>query len=102
VIGGYGTSPSDEIDVSAFQAGCRGGDPLYGLLFGLAQYHLGVQVAPVAPAEKLHADPERMIRAFVRGTEIERDMWTDFRPWDHFAKPLETLRAELGLRSVAS
>lgn len=99
VLGGYGTSATEEIDVSSFQAGCRGGDPLYGLLFGLAQYHLGVQVAPVAAAEKLQADPQRMMRAFARGTEINRDMWTDFRPWDYFAKPLDALRSELGLVS---
>jgi tellurite resistance protein len=99
VIGGYGTSAREEIDVSSFQAACHGGDPLYGLLFGLAQYHLGVQVAPVAAAEKLHADPATMMRAFARGAEIRRDMWSDFAPWDHFAKPLPALRAELGLKS---
>jgi hypothetical protein len=97
VIGGYGTDPTDEIDVSSFQAGCHSGDPLYGLLFGLAQYHLGVQVAPVAAAESMHADPARMMRAFVRGTRVKRDMWSDFRPWEHFAKPLDALRAELGV-----
>jgi tellurite resistance protein len=99
VIGGYGTSASEEIDVSSFQAGCHSGDPLYGLLFGLAQYHLGVQVSPVAKGEQLNADPQRMMRAFARGTELTRDMWSDFRPWDHFDRPLDALRAELGLRS---
>ncbi|AKF03151.1 hypothetical protein DB32_000300 [Sandaracinus amylolyticus] len=101
VLGGYGTSPADEIEVASFQAGCHGGDPLYGLLFGLAQYHLGVQVAPVAPAESMHADPERMMRAFARGCRVERDMWSDFRPWDHFAKPLDALRAELNVLPTA-
>ena len=95
VIGEYGTSPEQEIEVAAFQAGCHGGDPLYGLLFGLAQYHLGVQVAPVAPAESMHADPVRMMRAFARGCRVRRDMWSDFRPWDHFSTPLDALRAEL-------
>lgn len=99
VIGGYGTSATEEIDIAAFQAGCHDDNPLYGILFGLAQYHLGVQMAPVAPAEKGHADPMRMLRAFARGTEIKRDMWADFRPWDHFAKPLDTFRTELGLVS---
>ena len=97
VLGGYGTSPGEEIDVSAFQAGCHGGDPFYGILFGLAQYHLGVRVTPVAAAEKLHADPARMVAAFARGAKVNRDMWSDFRPWDHFAKPLDELRRELNV-----
>ena len=100
VIGGYGTTPEEEIEVSSFQAGCHTGDPLYGLLFGLAQYHLGVQVAPVAAAEKMHADPPKMMRAFMRGTEITRDMWGDFRFWEHADKPLAQVRTELGLRSA--
>ena len=99
VIGGYGTSATEEIDIAAFQAGCHDENPLYGILFGLAQYHLGVQMAPVAPAERGHADPGRMLRAFARGTEIKRDMWSDFRPWEHFSKPLEAFRAEIGLGS---
>jgi len=97
VISGYGTTPDAEIEVSAFQAACHGGDPLYGVLFGLAQYHLGVQVAPVAPSERMHADPDRLVRAFARGARIKRDMWSDFAPWDHFHKPLAELRAELGV-----
>ncbi|MDC3958931.1 hypothetical protein [Polyangium jinanense] len=97
VLGGFGTSPEQEIEVASFQAGCHGGEPLYGLLFGLAQYHLGVQVAPVAAAESMHADPARMMRAFARGCLVKRDMWSDFRPWEHFAKPLDALRAELNV-----
>ncbi|UJR84458.1 TerB family tellurite resistance protein [Sandaracinus amylolyticus] len=97
VLGDYGTSPEQEIEVASFQAGCHGGDPLYGLLFGIAQYHLGVQVAPVAPAESMNADPERMMHAFARGCLVKRDMWSDFRPWEHFAKPLDALRDELNV-----
>ena len=97
VLGGFGTSPAAEIEVSSFQAGCTSQDPIYGLLFGLAQYHLGVQVAPVAPSEKMHADPEAMMKAFARGCRVKRDMWSDFRPWDHFATPLDEVRRSLGI-----
>jgi ubiquinone biosynthesis protein Coq4 len=97
VLGDYGTTPSEEIEISAFQAGCQSEDPIFGLLFGLAQYHLGVQVAPVAAAEKMHADPQLMIAAFVRGCQVNRDMWRDFQPWDFFPKSLNDVRTELGI-----
>jgi hypothetical protein len=98
ILGNYGTSAAEEIDVASFQAGCQFQDPIYGLLFGLAQYHLDIQMAPVAPAQALNADPERMIAAFARGCAVKRDMWVDFDPWEHFGKPVDELRAELGVQ----
>src|SRR3954468_12595649 len=53
VLGEYGTSAPEEIEIASFQAGCQFQDPIYGLLFGLAQYHLNIQVAPVAPSQAL-------------------------------------------------
>jgi hypothetical protein len=101
ILGDYGTTAAEEIEVASFQAGCQFQDPIYGLLFGLAQYHLDIQMAPVAPAQALHADPERMIAAFARGCAVTRDMWVDFDPWEHFGKPVGELRAELGVPSKA-
>jgi hypothetical protein len=97
ILGDYGTSAPEEIEVASFQAGCHTGDPIYGLLFGLAQYHLDIQVAPVAPSQKLQANPEQIIAAFARGCQVNRDMWTEFNPWDHFGKQIESLRQELGI-----
>lgn len=97
ILGGYGTSATEEIEVASFQAGCHSNDPIYGLLFGLAQYHLNVQMAPVAPSQKLQANPERMVAAFARGCKVNRDMWADFNPWEHFGQQVSTLRAELGI-----
>lgn len=73
ILGGYGTTAPQEIEIAAFQAGCQFEDPIYGILFGLAQYHLNVQVAPVAPAQHLQADPENMVAAFARGCRVKRD-----------------------------
>jgi hypothetical protein len=97
ILGDYGTTAPEEIEVSSFQAGCHSNDPIYGLLFGLAQYHLDVQVAPVAPSQKLQANPEKMIAAFARGCRVKKDMWADFKPWDYFEKPVEDLRADFGI-----
>lgn len=97
ILGGYGTTPDQEIEVAAFQAGCQSGDPLLGLLFGLAQYHLNIQVAPVAPAQSLKARPELVVEAFARGCKVNRDMWRDFVPWDHFEKSVADLRRDLNI-----
>jgi len=97
ILGNYGTSAPEEIEVASFQAGCHFSDPIYGLLFGLAQYHLNIQVAPVAPSQGLQADPEKIIAAFARGSRVNRDMWTDFVPWDNFSKSVDHLRVELGI-----
>lgn len=97
VLGDYGTSAAEEIEEASFQAGCHTNDPNYGLLFGLAQYHLDVQVSPVAPSDKLKADPEKMIAAFARGCRVNRDMWADSKPWEHFGEQLSLLREKLSI-----
>lgn len=104
ILGNYGTTPAEEIEVASFQAGCQFEDPIYGLLFGLAQYHLNIQVAPVAPSESLNADPEKLIAAFARGCAVNRDMWRDFNPWDHFQSQVTDLRKTLNIlpKAVAS
>ena len=97
ILGAYGTTAPEEIEVASFQAGCQFQDPIYGLLFGLAQYHLDIQMAPVAPSQAMNAAPERMVAAFARGCAVTRDMWVDFDPWAHFATPVDELRAELNV-----
>jgi hypothetical protein len=47
---------------------------IYGLLFPLAQFHLGVAITPVTKAETDVIDPELWIKAFVRGTRTNRDL----------------------------
>lgn len=97
VLGAYGSAPAEEILVAAFQAACHYGDPLYGILFGLAQCHLGIQMAAVVPAESLHADPELMVGASVRGCRVSRDLWAGFVPSEHLAQPLDELHRELNI-----
>ena len=97
ILGGYGTTAPEEIEIAAFQAGCQFEDPIYGILFGLAQYHLNIQVAPVAPPQRLQANPAQLIAAFARGCQINRDMWRDFDPWDYFDQQVTDIRWELGV-----
>lgn len=97
ILGDYGTTASEEIEIAAFQAGCQFEDPIFGILFGLAQYHLNIQVAPVAPSQALQANPEKMIAAFARGCRVNRDMWRDFNPSDYFDRQIEDIRGSLGV-----
>jgi hypothetical protein len=97
VLGGYQTSAEEEVLVASFQAGCRREEPFHAMLFAIAQFHLGISIAPVSTPERLKADPEQMLEAFARGTRITRDMWGDFRPWEHFARPLADVRRELNI-----
>jgi hypothetical protein len=97
ILGDYGTNAAEEIEIASFQAGCQFDDPVYALLFGLAQYHLDIQMAPVAPSQAMQANPEKLLAAFVRGCQVNRDMWRDFNPWEHFSKQVEDLRRQFNV-----
>ncbi len=97
VLAGYETTSLEETQIAAFQAGTMKKDPMFGLLFGLAQFQLGVAITPVTEAEKLVMDPDLLLAAFVRGTFVTRDVCVDWQPWDDFDRPIEELRTELNI-----
>jgi tellurite resistance protein len=92
VLAGYDTTSIEETQIASFQAGILNKDPIFGLLFMLAQFHLGVQVTPVTPAEKMVVDPALMLAAFARGTHVNRDLCTAWQPWDDFDRQVSELR----------
>lgn len=93
VLGGYQTSSIEETQIASFQSGMLNKDPIFGLLFMLAQFHIGVQITPITAAETGVADPELMMSAFVRGTQVNRDMCVDWIPQQDFGRTLTELRA---------
>lgn len=103
VLAGYRTSSIEETQIASFQAGMLKKDPVYGLLFMLAQFHIGLQVTPVTPAEKLVADPKLMLRAFARGTKVNRNLCVDWDPIQDFGRSVEDLRVAYNIepRSAA-
>ncbi|HET8938138.1 MAG TPA: hypothetical protein VFN67_32065 [Polyangiales bacterium] len=101
VLGGYQTSSIEETQIASFQAGMLQKDPIFGLLFMLAQFHIGVQITPITAAEKGVADPELMMAAFVRGTQVDRDMCVDWIPQQDFARTLPELRAAYNIQPRA-
>ena len=99
VLSGYGTDPSGELQVLGFHAGCRREekDPFSYLMFGIAQFHMGVQLSPLAEAAIDKIDPALLFRALMRGKACAIDPTDGWDPWPHMAKPLDALRAELGI-----
>jgi hypothetical protein len=101
VLGGYQTSSIEETQIASFQAGMLDKDPIFGLLFMLAQFHIGVQITPITAAEKGVAVPELMMAAFVRGTQVNRNMCVDWIPQHDFARTLTELRAAYNIQPRA-
>jgi hypothetical protein len=98
VLGGYGTSPSEECGVLGFQAGFGRNDPFFTILFALAQFQLGIGSSPVTAAETGQADPEVIFRGLEHGLGVTRDLISDWDPWDDFPLPLEEVRRQYGIR----
>ncbi|HKP61948.1 MAG TPA: hypothetical protein VJV78_34690 [Polyangiales bacterium] len=104
VLGGYATSSIEETQIAAFQAGMLRREPMFGLLFMLAQFQLGVQITPITGAEKRVADPDLMLRAFIRGCNVNRDMCTDWDPAQDLQRSVDELRLAYNIlpREVAT
>jgi hypothetical protein len=98
VLGGYGTSASEECGVLGFQAGFGRNDPFFTILFALAQFQLGIGSTPVTAAETGQADPEVIFRGLEHGLGVTRDLISDWDPWDDFPLPLEEVRRRYGIR----
>jgi tellurite resistance protein len=93
VLGGYGTAPIEEVQVASFSAAFRKEDPFAIVLFVVAQFHLGLQVTPSAPGEKLVVEPELMMKAIARGAQVNTDLSDNWDPWQgDFEVQLEELR----------
>ena len=102
VLAGYGTESLEETQIASFQAGVLKKDAIHGLLFMLAQFHLGVQVTPVTAAERMVADPDLMLQSFVRGTKVSRDLCVDWKPQEDFERPIEELRRAYNIEPRAA
>jgi len=97
VLSGYGTTPDEELLVSAFTGGFRREGAVSAMLFALCLFDLGVQTAPVAQPTIGRLDPDAFFAALVRGSRVTVDFYGD---WDLFAVahlPIETVRAQYNI-----
>ena len=97
VLGGYGTTPEEEVQVACFTAGHRAGDQFAMVLFVLFQFHLGVRMTPGAKAEVGYFDPRRALAAIARGAAMKVDLSGDWNYWQVMGEPIETLRRRYGI-----
>lgn len=99
VLSGYGADPAGEMQVLAFHAGCRReeNDPFSFLLFGIAEFHLGLGMSPVATTAKGMFDPPKVLRALARGRGCAIDPTMGWDPWPVMHRPLEELRREYAI-----
>lgn len=94
VLSGYGTDPEGELQVLAFHTGCRRDDhdPFSFMLFGIAEFHLGLAMSPVASGSKGKLDPTLMWKALERGSHCTIDPTVGWDPWPVMHEQLTTLR----------
>lgn len=100
VLSGYDTDPHGELQVLAFHAGCQREekDPFGFLMFGIAEFHLGLAMSPVATGSRGQLDPAEVFAALQRGMACKIDPTDGWDPWPVMDRPLSELRAEYGIR----
>lgn len=99
VLGGYGTTPGEEVLVTGFSAGHRIRDPFGYLLFGMFQFHLGLRLTPGAQPERGFFDPPRVLAALRRGAAMNVDLTGEWDYWPWMSRPLAAVREALGVPS---
>jgi hypothetical protein len=97
VLSGYGTDPQGEIQQAAFQAGFSRRDGFTFFLFGILQFHIGLRITPVAAGHRGLFDVDRVLEALRRGAACKADLSEDFDVFAYQDRPLEEVRAELGI-----
>lgn len=97
VLGGYGTTPGEEVLIASFSAGHRSKDPFAFILFVLFQFHLGIQVTPGAAPEVGYFDPARVLSAIERGAAMNVDLSADWNYFDVMDQPIASLRKRYAL-----
>jgi hypothetical protein len=103
VLSGYGTDPEGELQVLAFHAGCRREekDPFSFLIFGIAEFHLGLALSPVATGSRGKLDPTLLFRALERGARCTIDPTDGWDPWPLMHEPLSALREQYRISPLA-
>jgi uncharacterized tellurite resistance protein B-like protein len=99
VIAGYGTTPDQELLVAGFQAGYMNVDGLAMYLMIAMLFQLSVEpVAKLRGVEPRRGalDIDRFMTAVARGRSLNVDL-IEWDPWPHMDRPLDDVRAELGI-----
>jgi hypothetical protein len=102
VLSGYDTDPQGEIQQAAFQAGFARRDGFTFLLFGILQFHVGMRITPVAKGYLGLFDVPLVLAALDRGASCKVDLSEGFDVFARKDRPLDDVRAELGIPPLAA
>lgn len=102
VLGGYRTSPDEEMLVGGLTAGFRRTNPFYVLLFVHLTFGAGINMTPLPQpvTTGILAKPgvaERFLRAIERGGGMNTDLSDNWDFWPLVPLPIDEARARLGL-----
>jgi tellurite resistance protein len=99
VLGDYGTDPSGECEVVAFISAFMRHDPFGYLFMIFVHEHLDISVFEGDPTGYFAFEPERVLRALERGLAVNADLYdAAFDWWPLFPRPIDEVRASLGIR----
>lgn len=92
ILSGYNTTPQDEIQQGAFQAGFIRKDGFAFLLFVILHFHWNIKITPIAdPAQGLFDIP-LVIHALQRGAACSVDLSDHWNFWEVVDLPLNVVR----------
>jgi hypothetical protein len=97
VLAEHDTTPLGEIQQGGSQGGNRREDGFFFVQFVLLHFHHGIQVTPVAPAQRGLFDPAKVLWAIHRGAKCTVDMTHQRNFWPLMSLPLEEARVKCGL-----
>ena len=97
ILSGYDTDAPGEIQQGAFQAGFVRSDGFMFLFFAIAQFHLGLKITPVADPFRGLFDADKVFTALARGAACKIDLSDNWDFWPYLPRPLDEVRAELGI-----
>lgn len=102
VLGGYKTSPEEEMLVGGLTAGFRRTNPFYVLLFVHLTFGAGINMTPLAQplTTGILATPgvaERFLRSIERGGGMNTDLSDNWDFWPLLPLPLDDARSQLNL-----
>jgi hypothetical protein len=102
ILSGYDTTPEDEIQQGAFQAGFIRQDGFAFLLFVILQFHWDIKITPLANSSKGLFDIPLVIHALQRGSAFRVDLSDHWNFWEVMDLPLEVVRARYGIPPFVS
>ena len=99
VLGEFGITPEEEVELSGFMAGYQSYNPFFTILTAICLFHLGMptQGSDRARIQTMKWRPDAFFREMLRGSKCRVDLSDGWDHWPYMEKPLEQVRKELNI-----